>query len=171
MRYSARPLPPYAHVPGRTPHPRRDPAGHSHGTPEPGSGAWAPRAWRRNELWLHAVDLFNEGFWWECHEALEGLWRAAPRVSAERRFVQGLVLVAAAELNRLRGKPDPSRQAERGLRRMESAAREAAGPSGCFMGIDVPAFARLVREDLGGTGPAARIALEQPAGAAPAEGS
>ena len=152
-RYSARPLPPYRHVPGETPHPRRDAGGHSRSAPEPACEAWDPAAWRDVELWLHAVDLFNEGYFWECHEALEALWHAAGRTSPGARFVQGLVLVAAAYLNRVRGKPDPLRQAERGLGRME----KAGGAS--FMGLDVPAFAGAVRADLAGRGPAARIRL------------
>ena len=153
MRYSARPLPPYAHMPGTTPHPRRDVSGHSHGITEPASGSWDPEAWRGNELWLHAADLFNRGYWWECHEALEALWRAAPRGAVERRFVQGLVLVAAAYLNRARGKPAADRQAQRGLERMDAAAP-------AFMGLDVGAFARVVRADLASGGMEARVRLE-----------
>jgi hypothetical protein len=156
MRYSARALPPYAHVPGATPHPRRDARGHSHGLAEPAGGPWAPGAWRANDLWLHAADLFNEGYWWECHEALEGLWRAARRGSPERAFVQGLVLVAAAYLNRVRGKPAPERQAERGLARMAAGAPSDA----VFMGLDVAAFAGAVRADFVSGETRARIRLE-----------
>jgi len=152
--YSDLPLPPYRHVPRVTPHPRRDPGGHSHGTPEPRSAPWDPASWRALELWLHAVDLFNLDYWWECHEALEALWRAADRDAPGARFVQGLVLVAAACLNRLRGKPGAARQAERGLRRMESVGADP------FMGIRVEDFGRAVRADFAGQGPPARIRLE-----------
>ena len=34
-RYSTRPFPSYRFVPGKSPHPRRDPHGHSYGQPEP----------------------------------------------------------------------------------------------------------------------------------------
>ena len=153
-RYSPTPLPAYRHVPGQTPHPRRDPGGHAYGIPEPVSESWDPNAWREIGLWLHAVDLFNLEYWWECHEALEALWRAADRDAPGRQFVQGLVLVAAAHLNRLRGKPDAQRQAERGLARMELAGGAR------FMGIDVAVFASAVRADFAGGGRPARIRLE-----------
>ena len=152
-RYSDRPLPAYAHVPGETPHPRRDAGGHSHGVPEPVSDSWDPAGWRDLPLWHHAIDLFNHGFWWESHEALEALWRAADRDAPDARFVQGLVLVAAAFLNRRRGKPNVARQAERGLGKMESAGRDQ------YMGVDVPGFARAVRADLAQPGAAVRIRL------------
>jgi hypothetical protein len=153
-RYSSMPLPAYRHVPGRTPHPRRDAGGHGHDAPEPVSESWDPAGWREIDLWLHAVDLFNLEYWWECHEALEALWRAADREDPGWQFVQGLVLVAAAYLNRLRGKPNVRRQAERGLVRMESAGGAR------FMGIDVAAFASAVRADFAGDGKPARIRLE-----------
>ncbi|GGJ83036.1 DUF309 domain-containing protein [Deinococcus aquiradiocola] len=44
---------------------------------------------------LHAgAALFTAGEWWEAHEAWEGVWAAA--TGDERRFVQGLILLAAA---------------------------------------------------------------------------
>lgn len=153
-RYSRRPLPAYRHVPGETPHPHRDPGGHSHGAGDPEVGPWEARDWPRLDLWLHAVDLFNHRYWWECHEALEALWHAAGRTTPRARFVQGLVLVAAAHLNRFRGKPAAGHQAERGLRRMEALAAEVD------LGFDVPRFATAVRKHLGGGGAPATIRLE-----------
>jgi predicted metal-dependent hydrolase len=152
-RYSQRPFPPYRHVPGETPHPRRDPGGYSHGRSEPSVPPWDPAGWRELDLWLHAVDLFNHGYWWEAHEALEALWHAAGRTTPEARFVQGLVLVAAGYLNRARGKRTATRQVERGLRRMEAVA------PGVYLGLDVPSFARAVRDDLADQGPPASIRL------------
>jgi len=39
------------------------------------------------------VALFNGGLFFECHEYLEDLWRAAP--PEERSFYQGIILIAA----------------------------------------------------------------------------
>ena len=68
-----RPFPAYAYHPGRTPHPTRDPEGHSYGmvhdVPQPPN----PEDWRACGDYLYGVDLFNHGYYWEAHEAWEGL--------------------------------------------------------------------------------------------------
>jgi hypothetical protein len=48
-----------------------------------------------------AVALYNAGRFWEAHEALEVVWRAAR--PPERDLWQGLILAAAAMLHRERG--------------------------------------------------------------------
>src|SRR5207249_7363028 len=75
-RYSTRSLPGYAFIPGTNPHPRRDPHGHSYGVPDPKPAPFEPDQWRGSDEYRFAVDLFNFGYWWECHEVLEGFWRA-----------------------------------------------------------------------------------------------
>ena len=40
------------------------------------------------------AELFRAGEWWEAHEAWEGVWMSAQ--ADERRFVQALILLAAA---------------------------------------------------------------------------
>lgn len=47
------------------------------------------------------VTLYNAGRFWEAHEALEAVWRAAR--APERDLWQGLILAAAAMLHRERG--------------------------------------------------------------------
>ena len=42
----------------------------------------------------HGVALFNRGAFFEAHEALEDVWRAAP--AADKKFLQGLIQVAVA---------------------------------------------------------------------------
>ncbi|HXQ21581.1 MAG TPA: DUF309 domain-containing protein [Candidatus Acidoferrales bacterium] len=99
-RYSRRALPPYRYVPGVRPHPNRDPAGHSYApTLRPNRHApWSPEDWRRLDDWLYGIDLFNAFYFWEAHEAWEGLWAAAERESAPWLLLQGLIQIAAALL-------------------------------------------------------------------------
>ena len=93
-----RPFPPYAYVPGDTPHPTRDPGGHSYGAaleiPEPPD----PEDWRACRDYLYGIDLFNHGFYWEAHEAWEGLWVASGRRGPTATYLQALISLAAAGL-------------------------------------------------------------------------
>lgn len=137
-RYSRLPLPPYRFVPGESPHPTRDPAGHSFRDPAGPPVAWRPEEWRQLERWLWAVDLFNHGYWWESHEALEELWHAAGRTTPPARFVQALIHLSAACLNRHRGHGAAARrQAARAVRGLRAA--RTLGP--IVMGVDVAALA------------------------------
>ena len=116
-------LPPYSYIPGHDlPHPVNDPRGHSFGhasqptpvAPDVLSQLPTNPASRRRTLavpftassgWLYAVDLFNEGFYWESHEAWELFWNSLGRTTPGARFVQGLILLAAASVKIREGKP------------------------------------------------------------------
>jgi uncharacterized protein len=91
-----RPLPPYTYVPGRSPHPVSDPAGHQFGQiPEP-PAAIDPDNWQMNRAYLYGTDLFNHGYYWEAHEAWEGLWHLCGRKGVTADFLKGLIKLAAA---------------------------------------------------------------------------
>ena len=46
------------------------------------------------EQFRGGIELFNRGEFFEAHEALEDVWRAAP--VSEKKFLQGLIQVAVA---------------------------------------------------------------------------
>jgi uncharacterized protein len=99
-RYTRRALPRYRYVPGVRPHPNRDPAGHSY-QPAPAlnrRAPWDPEEWCTLDDWLYGIDLFNRFYFWEAHEAWEGLWAVAERNSAPALLLQGLIQIAAALL-------------------------------------------------------------------------
>lgn len=134
-RYTKRPLPSYPYRPGRSPHPRRDPCGHSYGAPEPVATAWAPEQWRNLEPWLYAVDLFNARYWWECHEQLEALWKAAGKKSVPAGFVRGIIQIAAACLHRACAKEASAiKQARAGLALIDDALHDGRHT---FIGVDL----------------------------------
>lgn len=139
--YSPRRLPAYRFVPGETPHPTRDPEGHSHGEHVSAPTRWRPEEWRDLEDWLWAIDLFNHGFWWESHEALEGLWHAAGRTTPPARFVQSLVHLAAACLNHRRGH---TRAARRQAARAVRGLRAARAMGSVVMGVELVPLAKEV---------------------------
>lgn len=89
-------LPAYTHIPGITPHPLGDPRGHSFGQAHP---ACPPPDWQSLpdcELLQHGRRLFNAGYYWEAHEAWEGVWIAAGRQGLVADYVKGLIKLAAA---------------------------------------------------------------------------
>jgi hypothetical protein len=86
-----RPFPAYAYLPGRTPHPTRDPEGHSYGARPDTPELPDPEDWRACGDYLYGIDLFNHGFYWEAHEAWEGLWVACGRRGPTATFLQALI--------------------------------------------------------------------------------
>lgn len=59
-----------------------------------GSGSLVPQYRVDFEPLRAGVRLFNRGAFFEAHEALEDVWRAAPQ--PEKKFLQGLIQVAVA---------------------------------------------------------------------------
>lgn len=84
------------------------------------------------------IELFNQGCFWEAHEALEEAWnRAAP---PERFFLQSLVHCAAAWHHAARGNfAGAVRQARR-------AARKLAGYLPQHDGLDTRALERQLEK-------------------------
>ena len=99
------PLPPYAFVPGRTPHPISDPHGHSFGLKPTVPPEFNLENWDTSKAYLFAFDLFNAGFYWESHEQWESLWHACGRTGPAADFLKGLIKLAAAGVKHLEGNP------------------------------------------------------------------
>lgn len=139
-----RPFPPYAFLPGRDPHPTRDPRGHSFGREEEPPPHLPPERWAQNAEYLWGADLYNHGYLWEAHEAWEGLWHQAKRDPLQADFLQGLIQCAAACLKVPMGQPAGlAKLSEQGLARLERV-RRAAGPR--YMGLDLAAFVAAFRD-------------------------
>jgi predicted metal-dependent hydrolase len=143
-RYTGRPLPARRYLPGRGPHPSRgEPLGPTRGAPLP---RFDPVHWSECEEYLYAIDLYNARYWWECHEVLEALWRAAGRTTPAGRALRGLIQIAAANLQvELGARGGALRLARRGLAALDST------PSPC-LGVDLRGFAAAVRGWLAGGG-------------------
>ena len=97
-RYSKPEFPPYRFVPGLHPHPTNSPEGHSFGAEEDEVTKWNSDLWIDNQDYLYGIDLYNYHFYWEAHEAWEGLWIVSVRNSSEHMFLQGLIKLGAALL-------------------------------------------------------------------------
>lgn len=134
-----RPLPPYRYVPGLHPHPFRHPGGHLYvdgrAPPEPD---WSPDLpWADDPLWLWGIDLYDQRYYWEAHEAFEALWHHLERVDPRARLLQGLIQSAAAVLKRHLGEAGGAdRLHARALHHLD-LAEQALGAR--VWGLDLPA--------------------------------
>jgi CheY-like chemotaxis protein len=77
-------------------------------------------------LLLHAVEQFNAGEYWECHETLEGLWNAEPR--EVRDLYQGSLQVGVA-FHHLKNRnfPGAMKMFRRGLPRLRDLPEVCQG--------------------------------------------
>lgn len=105
-RYCDEPFPAYRFIPGCNPHPTADPRGHSYGAPgtQGPSVVWvAPQDWAKSTDYLYGCDLYNHAYWWEAHEAWEGLWQLTEKEGIQGRFLKGLIQMSACHLKRFLG--------------------------------------------------------------------
>lgn len=152
-RYTDRPLPDYRHVPGRTPHPTKSPEGHSFGRPEAPVRDLNQAPWAACPEYLYGLDLFNEGYWWECHEVLENLWLAAGLGTPAGHALQAVIQCAAAHLKVVSGQPT-------GAKRLVQHARAHAEWAGSpRLGLDLVAMVAATEAHVLAGGPPARLAV------------
>ena len=135
-----RSFPPYRHVPGVTPHPINDPQGHSYGLEEADDESIPPpEVWRENEDYLYGVDLHNFAYWWEAHEAWEGLWNKAG--DDYRMFLQGLIQISASLIKYHTRQIRPLRSlSTAGRDKVRQALHNLDDPTGMYMGINLNEF-------------------------------
>ena len=139
-RYSSRDFPSYRYVPGMHPHPTNSPEGHSYGSEDEEHEKWDSDLWRENEDYFFGVDLYNYHYYWEAHEAWEGLWIAAVRNSSEHRFLQGLIKCGAALLKiRMANYQIQDLIGARNLSKSGMSLLSQVGQDE-FMGLDIPNF-------------------------------
>lgn len=114
------------------PHPRNDPGGHSYDQEEEYLPSFMPESWRTCEPYLYGIDLFNHGYWWEAHDALESVWLAAgQKTTLCGVFLQGLIQLAGAQLKRFIGEPN-------GARSLTAAGCDKLSRvEGIYLGIEV----------------------------------
>lgn len=121
------PFPPYSYVPGKFPHPIRDPDGHSYGQAESSVPRPQSAAWRECNVYLRGLDLFNAGFYWEAHEVWEQLWHACGRTGRDADFFKGLIKLAAAGVKAKEGNAaGVTRHAIRASELLRSVEREGS---------------------------------------------
>jgi hypothetical protein len=83
-----------------------------------------------SDQYLRGIGLFNQAHFFDAHEALEDVWRAAP--AENKKFLQGLIQVAVAFHHYSTG----NRAGMRSV--LERAIRNLSQPSGSFGLIQLP---------------------------------
>ncbi len=92
--------------------------------------------WMDQEGFLRGIQLFNEAEFFEAHEVLEDVWRAAP--VAEKRFLQGLIQIAVAFHHHSTGNLVGTHSLlERGTRNLDGSPDD-------FGGIDISKLRRVL---------------------------
>jgi len=100
------------------------------------------------------VTLYNAGRFWEAHEALEAVWRAA--TGPDRTLWQGLIQAAAAMLHRERG--NAHGLAVQGA----SAVAKLRQPPPAGFPVGTVAFADALERCIRGIGPVPTMELFAP---------
>ncbi len=80
--------------------------------------------------WRHGAALFEQGAYWDAHEALEEAWRASHGI--EKHFLGGVILLAAA-LHKARALHSP----RGGRRNYAKALKHLALVPDRYFGVDV----------------------------------
>ncbi len=144
-------FPPYSFVPGRTPHPVSDPAGHSFGIAPPSPPLLTPESWAHNHTYLYGLDLFNARYFWESHVEFEALWLSCGRKGVVADFLKGLIKLAAAGVKDREGRPaGVQSHAHRAADLFGKVVRALEGQD-VFMGLRLTAMIELA-ETLGRCG-------------------
>ena len=102
--------------------------------------------------WRRAVALFEEGAYWDAHEALEGSWALSSGV--EKHFLGGLILLAAA-LHKARA----LHSARGGRRNYAKALKHLALVPDLYHGVDVRELEARVHAALRGSQTHPRIPM------------
>ena len=153
------PFPPYTYVPGRSPHPVSDPAGHSFGVETPRPPRVDPEHWQTSRAYLYGIDLFNHGYYWEAHETWETLWHACGRKGVTADFLKGLIRLAAAGVKARAGSPEGVRShARRAAQLFEEVARQLGDATPCYLGLALGDL-RAAASELADQPPTADLAI------------
>lgn len=135
-RLTSTPFPPYAYRPGRHPHPIRSPLGHMFGKDRPPS-RFDPERWQESAEYLFGIDLFNARYFWEAHEAWEGLWHALGRRGPFAGILEGLIQIAAAHIKSEEGRMTGVMiLSQKAFARFQSSVAELGGGSR-VMGVEL----------------------------------
>jgi hypothetical protein len=96
---------------------------------------------------LRGINLFNDGYYWESHEAWEGLWHAHGRRGPTADLLKALIKLAAAGVKVREGQPAGVTTHARRAALLIVAVAEAVGPGHLGLNLtELAAFATDLAE-------------------------
>ena len=134
--------PPYAFVPGYWPHPVLHTDGHRYQQSVPAVNTSCSTDWITHPHWQRAIDLFDEGYYWEAHEYWEAFWIHSQRTHSVHSVLSGLILLAAAAIKLRQGHDDV---AQRLVSRAVGKWRQSHDP--IVFGWDIAALIAFAEEE------------------------
>ena len=142
IRYAPQiPFPPYRFVAGLNPHPVASPLGHSYGQIEEDLPGLTLSNWASHSHYLYGMDLYNFAFFWEAHEALEGLWRKTVLKSTMYLFLQGIIQICGAclkyHLHQVKG---VQKLGFAGMDKLSRVEKSGECHNGIYLGICLPGY-------------------------------
>lgn len=110
------------------------------------------RHWSEDSGYLHGVDLFNHGCYWEAHEAWEDLWLPLPKEDLLRVFTQGLIQASAALLKIRLQQPRPAESIwSRGKSRLLKV--DSRQNDSLYRGVHILQFCKRIDQIIEGRNP------------------
>jgi hypothetical protein len=96
------PLPRWVYLPGRGNEPDRETLDRVKALVPDRFGRIVPAG---HPALLYGLLLNDSGFFWECHEILEAVWKAAPQGGCDRILLRALIQIANANLKHAMDQP------------------------------------------------------------------
>ncbi|MGD1028494.1 DUF309 domain-containing protein [Candidatus Binatus soli] len=105
------------------------------------------------DVYQQGIDLFNEGRFFECHEAWEEIWKRSD--GEVKLFYQGLIQAAVAILHAQRGNLEGARLVyEKASARLDSIPHEHMGLAVGELRVELSRFIEIASRADGGPLPA-----------------
>ena len=96
-------LPPYSFIPKKNKNPNSE-GGYRHNIPDPISKPLSIDNFSVHEDYLFALDLINNGYYWESHVYFEAIWHAHNRKGDTAIYCKALVKIAAGAIKYKQGR-------------------------------------------------------------------
>lgn len=128
-------MPPYRHLPGRTPKPDDGPA---HDMARAAPARMDPEQWQSNDAYLYGFALLRGEYYWEAHEVWEAVWQSCKPNSRERFLLQALIQLANASLKERLGQTSAAGRIRAHAAKLLREVAVASGPCRTeqpFMGV------------------------------------
>jgi hypothetical protein len=140
-------LPRWAHLPGTTAEPDREPLERAKALVPPTFPDGVPPD---HPAFRYGLRLHDAGFFWEAHEVLEAVWKAAPKNGCDRLILRALIQLANAKLKLRMGRQGAAIRLlqEAATELAEAAGRRPVSDLGLSAGFDMNAILSEIRATL-----------------------